>query len=156
MPEPPGSGLPAGEAIPLPYRVFALSSILTTTHNYAKLRMCVCNKHTYRQLIIGVRTMPKIRHPDRRPRTHRKKQIEQFLLKSAERYGECYAVTALEIAEHLQVKKSTHLSQMLCEMVDEGRLKMYPTRWLNGWHMWLYTLPDCELEQQSLFDDLES
>lgn len=99
--------------------------------------------------------MPKILHPERMPRSHRKEQIKRFIRKTAERYGECASVSALDISEHLEIGKSTHLSKLLWEMVDSGEIKAYPTRWINGWEMWVYTNAACEMEQAELALDFE-
>jgi len=100
--------------------------------------------------------MPKIRHPERMPRSYRKRQIANYFKKMAERDGACCGMSALDIANMLGIAKSTHLYRLLWEMVEEGAIKAYPSSWLNGWDMWIYTSRDCEMEQLELFHDLES
>ena len=96
--------------------------------------------------------MPKIRHPERMPRSVRKAQIVEYMRRSLAR-DPGHTASRADIARMLKVGKSTHLTDMLFELVEEGHLKAFPCRWINGWPMWLFAHADSPYEQVELYSD---
>lgn len=96
--------------------------------------------------------MPKLRHPDRLPRDMRKQQIEDWFKRNEQREPG-YVASCQDVARAIKVGKSSHLNDMLFELVEDGTLKAFPSRWINGWSMWLFAYKTSPYEQLELSFD---